>query len=488
MSSAGFRSAIQPLLKDLKALMLAWCQAYPFTGDKELGYGAWVSENWMTLIRLSKIIYAWCAVNHDLAAKFGVDDLSRMVISFHAFVARALTHNGIDEALLAEMELYMQEFLSCVRELDIRIRHKQLAKKTTQVSERKGTEAWWLKSNYMSLRNLLSMMILLGPCVLWWDGGGKGERFIQTVQPHIKRGVREDVLSFFVRLLEKLYKVLQMDVLEKRYGLSDGDTGAFKDGTGNDDLATVMDILNEVADAMSIPEEEESSLGDDSAGFGVGEDAEGEGYVQHPEAQFSTHEEHGMTKTKTIYVYRNEKHLNDAVAASKPLAGVVEVKTNGSTGETSFEFQIIFRKPVKQFARRKVVFNDVEGMAFHGLWWAGIQVEQEEESVPSTDNFTDIQSAAKLSAIAIPLRYVIGHEKANSNKYCVITNWWKERMSDGGYRLPTLDASLYCHEEPPGKHQDELADDELAEELAVALAAAAKGSMDPIDSTAPYRV
>jgi hypothetical protein len=478
MSSAGFRKAISPLLTDLKAFRLAWCQAYPFAG-KHAGYGGWVSENWMTCVRLSKIMYAWCAVNHDLAAKHGVDDLSRMVISFHAFVARALTHNGINEDLLAEMELLMLEFLSCVREFDIRARHHKHAKKVKNVSERKGTEAWWLKPNYMSLRNLLSMMHLFGPCVLWWDGGGKGERFIQSVKPHIKRGVREDVLSFFVRLQEKLFKVIQMQLLEKRYGLPDGVTGATNPGMDSDDQESVVDILNEVADALSIPEDEESSseessLGDDSAGSGVDDD-QSEGDVQQQETQFSTVEEHGMTKIKTIYIYRNEKHLNDSVAASKPLAGMVEVTTT-DTGETALEFQIIFRQPVKQFARRKVVFNDGEGMAFHGLWWAGIQVEQEEESLPPTANFTEIQSAAKLSAIAIPLCYVIGHDKANSNKYCVITNWWKERMSDGCYRLPTLDASLYCHEEPPR--------DELAEMLAMAGAAGVEAPMDPNDSTA----
>jgi hypothetical protein len=63
------------------------------------------------------------------------------------------------------------------------------------------------------------MMLLLGPLILWWDGGGKGERFIQMVKPHIKQGVRVDSLKFFVTLLEKIFKVRQLELLEARHCL-----------------------------------------------------------------------------------------------------------------------------------------------------------------------------------------------------------------------------------------------------------------------------
>lgn len=76
------------------------------------------------------------------------------------------------------------------------------------------------------------------------------------------------------------------------------------------------------------------------------------------------------------------------------------------------------------------------------MWCAKIEVQ--EESVQLTDNFKDIQAAAKLAAVAIPLWYVIGKNHQDSDKYCVITNWWKYRMSDGAYRLPSLDPSLYA--------------------------------------------
>ena len=66
----------------------------------------------------------------------------------------------------------------------------------------------------MSLSNLLTTMLLLGPLVNWWDGGGKGERFIQLIKPFLKRGVREDVQNFFGTLIEKLYQMRQLELFE----------------------------------------------------------------------------------------------------------------------------------------------------------------------------------------------------------------------------------------------------------------------------------
>ena len=70
-----------------------------------------------------------------MSSKFGVDDLSRVVISFHALMARCLTHSAIDEAFIEDVRLHVKEFLSCVRELDIRARLKKLNKPTKKASE-----------------------------------------------------------------------------------------------------------------------------------------------------------------------------------------------------------------------------------------------------------------------------------------------------------------------------------------------------------------
>ena len=191
--------------------------------------GPWVGKNWLTFVRLSKFCSASCKKEHSKSSKYGVDDMSRMVACFHTLVVRCLTNSSIDDDLITEVELCIKEFMSCVREFDVRVRYAKLDKSVTKVSERKGTEAWWLKSNYMSLPNLVATMILVGPLVLWWDGGGKGERFIQTVKPHIKRGVRGDLLTFFVRLLEKLFKGRLLDLMEGCYSSDNGENRRKRD-------------------------------------------------------------------------------------------------------------------------------------------------------------------------------------------------------------------------------------------------------------------
>jgi hypothetical protein len=440
--------------------------AYPLTGQKgKLGTGSWVAENWVCFVRISQFVYGWCHKDFENAKKYGIDDMSRLVIAFHAFVARCLTHSGIDNSHIRETGLYMKEFLSAVRELDIRVRYEQLNKTTTKVSERKSTEAWWLKPNYMSLPNLMSMMTVLGPLVLWWDGGGKGERFIQVVKPHIKRGVREDALTFFVNLTEKLFRVRQLDLLEKRFGLQVSEREELK--VQKAEVQGLFDILNDIADEICIDDNDES-VGHTTAPSDDEDNEEEEeepGPVRRDDAYFSPNEIHGMTKTKTIYVYRNEVILNATIASKKPIAGIVELKTTGT--KTAFEFQTVFRKPVKQFARRVVSFDDKNGALFHGLWCARINVE--EENIQPTLNFTDIQSAAKLSAVAIPLRYILGDTNPRNDYYCVITNWWKYRMQNGKYQLPRLDPTLYGTEYTHYYEEEEIEDD-LEDLLAAAQA------------------
>ena len=204
LSKADFHRTIQPVLLELKAFRLGWLQAHPLHGGVDAAKhttGGWVGENWMCYIRLSKFFYAWCCRDQKVAAVPGVDDLRRTVNSYHAFVSRCMTHSGIDDEFIKETESYMKEFLSSVKELDIRIRHGSSKKQTLTSEKKKNTapnkkrkadnvsssddkpkangnessdrEDWHLKSNYMSLPNLINMMRVLGPLVLWWDGGGK---------------------------------------------------------------------------------------------------------------------------------------------------------------------------------------------------------------------------------------------------------------------------------------------------------------------------
>ena len=148
------------------------------------------------------------------------------------------------------------------------------------------------------------------------------------------------------------------------------------------------------------------------------------------DALFTSNETQGMTKRKTIYVYRKEDKLKKAVKANMPLSGIVHV----SQSPTRFELQLVYRHPVNMFGRKRVQFQDDEGIWFHGMWCAKLVVE-EESTVESTEAFSEIQSDASLSAVAIPLWYILGKEHPHANYYWVTTNWWKHRMDDGAYRL-----------------------------------------------------
>ena len=121
VSSAGF-------LK-LRPFMLWWLKAYPLTCKKgDLGTGSFVAEDWITITWLSQFLFGYCTKEYEKSSKYGVDDMSCMVISYHAFVARCLTHSGIDVDFIRETELYLKEFLSSVREFDVPVRHAKLTK------------------------------------------------------------------------------------------------------------------------------------------------------------------------------------------------------------------------------------------------------------------------------------------------------------------------------------------------------------------------
>ena len=217
--------------------------------------------------------------------------------------------------------MFMKEFLSCVREFDIWLRHKVL----NSPNVKKGkNEAFFLKPNFMSLSNLLWMMAQLGPLVECWDGGGKGEKLIQVVKPHIKRGVRDDTKTFFVNLVDKIYKGMQLDLLEILYGVKAGIS------TGGD----MEDVLDKMKELMLSETEDDTTTQPDEES-----DDEEEGTV-YDDAQFSTNGAVGMTKKKTIYVYPKQSQLQEALLQKKPIAGYVEV--NQSEGKTAFEFRVVY--------------------------------------------------------------------------------------------------------------------------------------------------
>ena len=126
-NSTSFRRSVQPLLEELKIFQLAWLMVYPFTGkDQTYKTGSWVGENWLAFIRVSPILFGWCVKDYENGVKNGFRDVSRVMLSYHLLCARVMTHQKISKGFIEETENLMKEFLSCVRELDIRVRHESL--------------------------------------------------------------------------------------------------------------------------------------------------------------------------------------------------------------------------------------------------------------------------------------------------------------------------------------------------------------------------
>ncbi len=223
-----FRRNANVLIKALRVYQLSWLNVLPFGGaDGKLTTGTWVSENWSGISRLMKFLHIGM-VGLESDDGIGAGNVSRVVVAYSALVARLLTHSGMDDNLLDEIEDYMKEFMSAVRELDLQLRARKIDQKKTASSsvdevpmEQEGSkqkresdnDPWWMKSNYISLFNLLKTIEQYGPLVNLWDGGGKGEKFIPEIKIHVPKGIRPQEKNYFVNLQRRVYKARTIKII-----------------------------------------------------------------------------------------------------------------------------------------------------------------------------------------------------------------------------------------------------------------------------------
>ena len=455
-----FKKTVQVLLKELNKFNLSWLLIHPFSGGVSTSHktGTWVSENWLAWVRISKVIYAYCLKRGLQDLRLGACDMIRVVTSFTALVARVLTHAGASEENTLIIHFLLKEFLSSIRELDVRTRYETLAKLPTK--QKPDDDQWWMKSNYVSCLNLVPTIRQLGPLVNFWDGGGKAERYIQEIKPHIPRGVR-DGGSFFVRLLEKVFK---LDCIRRINHLADDDSEV------DDDDESVLDEQNEVVEdtsqqsaainpppvnTIAIPasrDDDTSTIAsddrdlDENDDFYLEDNAEERLLPTEEEERWSTPmEAEQMNKARTCYIYKREANLQEAIEAVKPISGIVVKGSNGSP-----EMYVVYKKPKTGgiLGWKKAVFDDANGLRVAGLWYAPLSFQEAEKAPKSKE----VSKIAKMATVAIPLRYTYadGAEHPDGPKYCVLTNWWRERDSNGDYFLPSLAFDFY----PPPPSED----------------------------------
>lgn len=200
------------LLKDCAKFNLSWLLSLPFSGSKKtkLTTGTWVNENWLAWVRVSKIVCIWFAANEDTKRRGG-NDIVRMVACFAALMAQLLSPAGATAIGVQLIEMLVKEFLSCVREVDVRVGHKEMNQLATSGTVARGSsdggvggegtgpknatdmqrdkDQWWLKSNHILCLNLPKLITALGPLANCWDGGRRAERCTQEIEPHVPRGV-----------------------------------------------------------------------------------------------------------------------------------------------------------------------------------------------------------------------------------------------------------------------------------------------------------
>lgn len=165
---------------------LSWLRTHSLS-ETTFGTGPWVSKNWDGFNRLSAFLYGYCQNDGDKAKRQGAGDISRAVCAFSGVIARVFTHGGVDDDFLWDLLCRIKEFMSCLRELDLRKRHESYSKDNP-----KQIDQSWTKSNYLLLFNLPKTIAFLGPMVNYFDGSGKGEKVIQIVKPTIPKGVRDE--------------------------------------------------------------------------------------------------------------------------------------------------------------------------------------------------------------------------------------------------------------------------------------------------------
>ena len=406
-SDEGFRKSAQPLLEYVRKFHLSWLEVHPFNEGNKKTTGAWVSENWLAWVRLSKVTYGWCYRKGEHSVRCGSNDVQRLVISFVALVAQLLTHNGIARENIILIDCYIKEFMSCVRELDILVRRNQIGKKGKKDTM---NQAWYMKSNYFSLFNVVHMVETFGALINLWDGGGKGERFIQLVKPHIPRGVT-DLNTFFERLMERVYKTCFLnynDIANNADKMRD-DVAEAEDKPeyiiDDSGLIRLSDDLLEDDDNRTAA----SSQGDTNTDVGDNADSDsGDEEENDPVAfrkEFSFTEDRQMMKTRTIYIYSRKHLLEKAIQDCEPISGIIMKETNDSNA--SFVLYCVYRAANKSFGWAKIDFEDDKGYNYGGLYYAPIVPDYEEMSSPR-QSVEEIKESAFMSAVAIPMRYAIG--------------------------------------------------------------------------------
>jgi len=148
-NKATFERYINPFLCDIRDFKLGYCAI------RELPKSQWISENLVAVARMNRFIYGHYFSVCKVKDKAAVDSAMRMIISLDVMISNLMqkkvptNFNYLREIILV--------FLSCCVEF------------ATHLSKSGDTD-FMVKSNYLSLLNLVDQIIDYGALRNWWGG------------------------------------------------------------------------------------------------------------------------------------------------------------------------------------------------------------------------------------------------------------------------------------------------------------------------------
>jgi len=414
---AGFARRANGSLEKLRKLSLDFVRAGLFSGNK-FTTGSWVSEQYLAFSRVCKSVYGDLDA---LSAKLSNSDplvvqMSCVVSSMSAMISRVMTR-VVDSDIIKDVDCHIKIFLSAVDRLD-RTLHptpspdgsasatesdagSAAAENTTTDSTpgasataaatQKGKKSvrslWWFGfTNYLCLLNIPRAMELFGTLILYWEGGGVGEKYLQEVKHLINGGSRPGDQW----LVSTLNSVFELKTLRQLISMCESDFEESGDIVEDDDLTALL--------------------------------SHGKKYLRFD----------------SVHIAKSQDELETCASSGFPMSGIVF-----ADGEAEVVL-VGFKESGSRIGWLKASFDDSRGAEnLCGLWHAPVTLSPY-EAPASLSSKAAVKKAAKCCVALLPRDCgPCGAAHDHDGDFCVLGSDWTERGSLGSFSAPCAPIEVF---------------------------------------------